>query len=311
MADLRSKKIARVYREADRISFKTDRGIEGKSGFTSTFAQLRTGYGCHCHPHQRDYCPENVLYPTTVYWPVGDVVDEIAGIRRKTIYIQDDDFLGDPDRGIKILERCWALKKRWIFQTGPGIFGLPGILPRLQDNGVRIIYLKEDWLGNDLALKIWDKSFVKRIEHQINTIHGHRMALGAKIRLGFEGEDRDFYKALPKFLININLDFIEISAQTPMPHTPTYEKHKRSRRIERDLALFDLWSPVVKIHTLSPQILYSEMERTRDYFYSWDSILKRNALVSQKLGIYNTAFYLLLPNLSYRNNFLEKVGFPP
>jgi radical SAM superfamily enzyme YgiQ (UPF0313 family) len=311
IADLAANRTARVYRRSTEISFKTDRAYEGRSGFTSAFAQVRTAFGCHCHPRQADYCPERALYPESVQWPVEDVVEEIKGIRRKTIYILDDDFLCDPDRAIRILERCWAFKKRWIFQTGPGIFNLPGILPRLQDNGVRIIYIKEDWLGNDLTRKILEKSFVKRIEHQINTIHGHRIAVGAKIRLGFEGEDAVFYKALPKFLININLDFIEISTQTPLPRTPTHEQYEKSHRIAPDLALFDLWSPVVKIDSLSHQDLYSGMERTRDYFYSWDSIIKRNALVSQKLGIYNSAFYLLLPNLSYRNNFLEKVGFPP
>lgn len=311
MADHARKKMGRVYRDRVGVSFKTNRGLEGQFGFTSAFSQLRTAYGCHCSPEQRDYCPEGILYSTPVICPVENIVEEIARIRRKTIYMLDDDFLVDPDRAVSILERCWSFKKRWIFQTGPRIFELSGILPLLQDHGVRIIYIKEDWLGNDLAQKIGYKSYVKQIEHQINMIHGHRIAVGAKIRLGFEGEDKAFYKVLPKFLININLDFIEVSTQTPLPMTPTYQQYKKSGRIAPDLALFDQWSPVVQLDSLSPQDLYAEMERTRDYFYSWDSIIKRNVLVSQKLGIYNTAFYLLLPNLSYRNNFLEKIGFPP
>jgi radical SAM superfamily enzyme YgiQ (UPF0313 family) len=311
LTDIARHRMARIYRGNAATSFKTDRGFEARFGFTSAFSQLRTAYGCHCPPEQKDYCAENALYPIPGCWPVENIVKEISGCRRKTVYVLDDDFLTDPDRGIEILERCWAFKKRWIFQTEPRIFEWPRIFPRLQDSGVRIIYLKEDWLGNDLAQKIGEKSYVKHVEHQINMIHGHRIAVGAKIRLGFEGEDHAFYKVLPNFLININLDFIEIATQTPLPFTPTYERDNKTGRIATDLALFDQWSPVVKIGGLSPQALYAEMEKTRDYFYSWDSILKRNALVSQKLGIYNTAFYLLLPNLSYRNNFLEKVGFPP
>jgi radical SAM superfamily enzyme YgiQ (UPF0313 family) len=311
LADQGNNKSPRLYRDNETTSYKTDRELEARFGFTSAFSQLRTAFGCHCPPEQRDFCAENVLYKILKIGSVRDIVGEVDSIRRKTVYILDDDFLFNPDRAVNILERCWPLKKRWIFQTGPRVFETPEIFPVLQENGVRIIYLKEEWLGNDLKEKIKRREYVRHVEYQINQIHGHRIAVGAKIRLGFEGEDLDFYRMLSKFLVNINLDFVEIAAQTPLPTTPTYERHAQSGLITRDKALYDLWSPVVKIAGISRQVLYAEMETVRDRFYSWDSILKRSALVSQKLGIYNATFYLLLPNLSYRNNFLEKVGYPP
>ena len=69
--------------------------------------------------------------------------------------------------------------------------------------------------------------------------------------------------------------------------------------------------PVVKLPGTTPKDLYAQMEWLRDRFYSWDSILTRNVVVSPQLGVYNTIFFYLIPNLSFRNNFLEKVGYPP
>jgi hypothetical protein len=53
------------------------------------------------------------------------------------------------------------------------------------------------------------------------------------------------------------------------------------------------------------------MESARDNFYAIDAILRRGMIVSQKLGVYNSVFFFLIPSLSYRNNFLERVGYPP
>ncbi len=311
LSDAQMNKLAPVYKSHRQDQFNVDRRIESKYGFTPVLSQLRTSFGCTCSKAQKDFCFENVLYKKFVQWGIDRAVEEVAHIKRKIIFIRDDDFLYDLDYATKIMERSWRFKKMWIFQTSGRLFKLPKILPLLRDDGVRIIYLKEDWLGTDLLNIIDDKNYVKEKEHQVSLIHNYRIALGCKLRLGFEGEDYNFYRKLLQFLMRIKVDLIKITAQTPMPKTGTYRKYQSDGLVAKDLTLYDQWMPVVRIPGITPQALYSWMEWLRDGFYSWDSILLRNVLVSPKLGFYNTIFFYLIPNLSYRNNFLEKVGYPP
>ncbi len=311
LADAQLKKLARYYKSNRNDQFNVDRGIESKYGFTPVLSQLRTSFGCACQKEHRDYCYEHILYKKFVQWDIDSAVEEISRIKRKIIFIRDDDFLHDIDYAVELLDRCWPYKKMWVFETKGSLFEHHNLFPFLRDNGVRIIYLKEDWLGADLRGKIDNKNFVKEKVRQISMIHNYRIACGCKIRLGFQGEDYTFYKKLLKLLMNMKIDLIKLTTQTPIPRTATHKKYAQAKLVEQDLTLYDQWMPVVRIPGLTPQALYSYMETLRDRFYSWDSILQRNILVSPRLGFYNTIFFYLIPNLSYRNNFLEKVGYPP
>lgn len=311
LGDLRHKKVAALYK-ADRIThFRTDRSFEMKFGFNPFFSQIRTSFGCECADEHRDYCIESVLYRKPARWKIEHAARGVAETTRKAVFVLDDDFLSDPDYAMRLLDRCWRYKKNWIFQTTSKFFRDPRRLPQLRDHGVRVIFLKEDWLGHDLVRNLEDRSFVRERSYQISMIHSSRITAGCKIRLGYEGEDEGFYERLLKFLIRMRIDIIEVAAQTPLPSTRTYEEYRAQGRILADFAQYDLWLPVVETPGLSAQERYKTMERLRDRFYSWDSIMSRNLIVSPKLGFYNTIFFYILPNLSYRSNFLEKVGYPP
>lgn len=311
LGDLRHRKLGAVY-TSDRIThFRTDRSLEMRFGFNPFFSQIRTSYGCSCAADQRDYCPESVLYKRPARWKIDQAARGIAETKRKAIFALDDDFLSDPDYAMRLLDRCWRYKKNWIFQTTGKIFNEPRLLPRLRDHGVRVILLKEDWLGHDLVQDLERRPYVKEKSYQIAMVHSSRITVGCKIRLGYDGEDEGFYERLLRFLVRLRVDIIEVAVQTPLPGTMTYEKYRAQGRILPDLAQYDLWLPVVETPGLTSQERYRTMERLRDRFYSWDSIMSRNLIVSPKLGFYNTVFFYILPNLSYRSNFLEKVGYPP
>ncbi len=311
LTDVRKKNLAPVYEAHHARHFHVDRQMETRFGFTPFFSQVRTSFGCECADEHRDFCAEAVLYRKPARSKIETAAENIARSTRKTVLILDDDFLSDVDLSMHLLERCWRYKKRWMFQTKSTIFERPDLFAKLRDSGVRIIYLKEDWLGPGLNEKIADRAYVKQKEYEVGMVHGNRITIGCRIRLGYPGEDEAFYRRLLKFLVKLRVDILEVSVQTPMPNTATYESFAAAGRVTRDFALYDQWQPVVSIPGISPQSMYSEMERLRDRFYSWDSILQRNIIVSPRLGFYNTFFFYVIPNISYRSNFLEKVGYPP
>ena len=309
--DFMKKKPNKVYTSDRTKHFDIDRQLEMKFGFTPFFSQIRTSFGCRCEEEHRDYCYENVLHKSVTRWSISEATEAVAQVKRKAVFVLDDDFLFDLDYGMRLLEKCWRFKKMWIFQTTSNIFKHPGIFHRLRDDGVRIIYLKEDWLGRDLIENIDNETYLKEKEYQIGMIHNCRITAGCKIRLGYEGENNKFYQKLLKFLLKLKVDVIELAVQTPLPGTRTYERYMKKGQIVQDFSLYDQWMPVVNTPGMAPQALYSTMEWLRDRFYSWDSIMLRNIIVSPRLGFYNTVFFYLIPNLSYRSNFLEKVGYPP
>lgn len=311
LADTSHGRLQKSYTAFSSGPFATSREAELKPGYTRVFSQMRTSFGCHCAETERDYCPESILYRQYARWPIEEASREIGRLKRKVVYLIDDDFLYDRDYAVNLLDKTWHYKKMWILKTRCQLFNDPALLPVLQEHGVRIIYIKEDWLSGDLTRRIKDRSYIKHIKHQIDLVHNHRIIVGTYLRLGYENEDPDFYQLLDRFLAAIRIDLVEFPVNTPLPRTSIYRQHLRAKAIITDPALFDLWSPVVKIKSLSSKTLYSLMETTRDNFYALDSILRRGMIVSQKLGVYNSVFFFLIPNLSYRNNFLEKVGYPP
>ncbi len=312
LSDFENNNLADVYEAGDaKICFKTDREFEKKYGLTPIISQLRTSYGCSCDTQFRDYCYESVIHKEEYLWSPAEVADEVMNLSRKMIYIMDDDFLHNLDYATEILTRCWRIKKMWLFQTKASVFKYPKIMHFFKEHGVRIIYLKEDWLGANLSKDIYDSDFVRERAYHISMIHGGRMSVGAKLMLGFENESAQFYRDLMKFLLNIRIDFVEIAVRTPLPFTETYRKLEKGKRVNKDLSLYDRWMPVVRLEGINQNELYNRLELLRDGFYSWDSILKRLIVVAPQLGFYNTMFFYLVPNLSYRDNFLEKVGYPP
>ncbi len=312
LEDYKNNSIADVYESGDAdVSFKTNREFEKKYGLTPIISQLRTSYGCFCSNEFKDYCYESVIQKKEQFWNPKEVYLEVSRLQRKMIYIMDDDFLHNLDHACEVLSQCWRLKKMWILQTTSLLFKHHGLMNFLKEHGVRIIYLKEDWLGSNLLNDIYRREFIKQKEYEINMIHGSRMTAGAKIMLGFEGENAQFFRDFLKFLLNVKLDFVEIAVRTPLPFTETYKKLEKNKRINKDLSLYDRWMPVIRLDGVAQNELYNWLELLRDSFYSWDKILRRLIVVAPQLGFYNTMFFYLVPNLSYRDNFLEKVGYPP
>ncbi len=310
MGDLQQGDLAPRYEAPGSAHFRVDRRIESRHGFTPILSQMKTTMGCTCAPADRDYCFESIMHRDIVQWDINDAVKEVGRIRRKIIYLRDDDFLHDPDYAVNLLEQTWRHKKRWIVQTGT-LFDNRWLLRVMQEAGVRVIYLKENWLGNNLTKDIEDREYLKEKERQIRMIHKRRMLAGIKIRLGFEDETEGFYWRLYKFLVKVKADFIQVAARTPIPGTATYKDLERKGMIHDALNAFDQWMPVVRLDCVNPHALYTWMEALRDRFYSWDSIIIRNLAVARNIGFYNSLFFHLIPNLSYRTNFLEKVGYPP
>ncbi|MEO0226073.1 MAG: hypothetical protein ABIL05_03875, partial [candidate division WOR-3 bacterium] len=181
--DMSRNRLKKWYYANRNLSFDVDRVWEDKPGMFPYLSQLRTSFGCSCESGYADFCNEKVLYPEIVSLHEDLIVKSIAGIKKKIIWLQDDDIFYDLNRARYFFKKIWQFKKEWIVQASSRIFLNRDLLLTLSDAGVRIIILKEDWLPCRLFLDS-DRmvEVIKLKRRQIDEIHHHRILAGAKIR---------------------------------------------------------------------------------------------------------------------------------
>lgn len=312
VGDVRNKRLRPVYEGSGMVSFDVDRRWEDKLGMFPLMAQLHTTVGCTCSGTERAYCVHGVYNPDVKTMDQNEAIAAVAAIRKKIVWLLDDDAFFDPARAEFFFRHVWQFRKQWIVQASERVFVRPGLLRVLRDSGVRIIILKEDWMPFQLLLE-WRNApqLLKQKRRQVDAIHHRRILAGARIRLDLKAGQTFNPWELHDVLRGLRVDFVELSMTTPIAGSPKYQELKRRGQLATENPdLYNRHNPVVRT-SLSPDALVDLAETFRDRFYSWDGIITRCAKTFSRVGIYNTILFNLSTNLAYRENHLEHAGFPP
>jgi len=134
---------------------------------------------------------------------------------------------------------------------------------------------------------------------------------GVRIRLDLSNgqtvDPQQFYESL----LGLRADFVELSVDTPIPGSKKYyEYRRRGLLLTEDYDLYNRHTPVVRT-SLDSKVFTDLIDSVRDRFYSWDAIITRSIRTFSHVGIYNTFLYNFSTNLAYRENLLERAGYPP
>lgn len=218
LKDIKRNRLKKLYRANNHVSFKVDRRSEDKMGLFRHLAQLYTSFGCTCADEFGGYCSERILYPEVVSMSTSDILTTVSTINKKVIWLKDDDALYDLDRAERLFRQAWSFKKEWIIQTSHRLFERPGFLWLLKEAGVRIIFLKQDWLRTDRITDADDRTeWLKQKRREVDEIHFNRILVGAKVRLEVKEWQRFDAKAFYRMLFGLHIDFLEFSVPTPIP----------------------------------------------------------------------------------------------
>lgn len=208
--------------------------------------------------------------------PVGEVLDELATLKKRIVFFTDDNFFGQgkkcAERAIEIckgmIER--GIKKSWFAQTSLNIVEHPEVLEWAAKAGCMSLYVGiESILPENLKAmnKVVNyKQQIEGIKDSIRTIHRHGMAVVGAMFFGYGADDISVFQRTLDFIEDSGLDVAHVGILTPYPGTKLRDRMLAEGTVlylnyPDDWDLYDVEHIVVRFSKLTSE----DMLRGFDY----------------------------------------------
>jgi hypothetical protein len=263
-----------------------------KPGFNPDFQCLHAVIGCRCPPRMRPFCRQHLYHGDRLRKrDLKELAAEVLALRRKHVYLLDDDISLDPEFYTSFFARVWLQKREWTVLAGERIFDSPRYLRLLAKAGVRVINLNESWLNLERLNRILtSRSFARRMANQIGLLHRQRFLAGARISLFLEPGQEVDYESTYRAIEPLGIDFLQVRFfARPAPgreFAPLFVPYESGLEADRPT----WW---------------------KSRFYGLGSIVRRSLRRPVRIGFYSTFRYYYPRSFAYRQNLLEGIAYPP
>jgi radical SAM superfamily enzyme YgiQ (UPF0313 family) len=193
---------------------------------------VQTQRGC---PWQCEFCASSILLtPRYRQKPVPRVIAEIEEIKRiwtdrPFIELADDNTFVNKHYGRELAEAMGGLGLRWFTETDASVAEDPVLLGLLKEAGCRELLIgfesptRQGLEGLELK-QDWKHQQFERYRRVVEIVQSHGIAVNACFVLGLDGDDVGVFEAVEEF-VEATLPFdVQITALTPFPGTPLYER---------------------------------------------------------------------------------------
>lgn len=187
--------------------------------FHNKVALVKASYGC---PYKCNFCFCRKITGDKYHArPIEEVVDELAGIREKEIYIVDDDFLVNPKRVRRFIEllKERGLNKRFLlYGRADFIVEHPGLIQDFRAVGLRTVIVGlESFEDNELS------GFNKQTTSDLNSramevLNKYRVDCYAAVIIS-PGWDHQDFKEAGDIMIRLGIRFVNLQPLTPLKGT--------------------------------------------------------------------------------------------
>jgi hypothetical protein len=292
-ADAERGKLKPVYDASPEPAYAPfDLEATAKPAFDPGFQCLRAILGCRCPPRLKPFCRQQLYYGDRLQRrDLRELAGEVLELRRKHIYLLDDDVALDPDFYQAFFARVWQYKREWTVLAGERIFDNPRYVRLLAKAGVRVISLNESWLDLErLGRMLASRRFARQMRNQVRLLHRQRLLVGCRISLFLEPGLEIDYETSYRAIEPLSVDFLQVRFfARPAPGEPF-------------APLFVPYQP-----GLTPD--RPTWWKTR--FYELDAIVRRSLRRPVRVGFYSTLRYYYPRSFAYRQNLLEGIAYPP
>jgi radical SAM superfamily enzyme YgiQ (UPF0313 family) len=274
---------------------------------------IQTARGC---PMDCDFCSVTTFNGGRYRQrDVEDVLDELESIPHKMLYFVDDNLYGygayasrraiDLFKGI--IDR--GIKKNWISQASINFAEDDRVLEYAAKSGCRLIFLGLE-AENDIALRDAGKKlnlkFLDRYENVFRRIHSHGIAVLGSFIYGMEHDTPDTLSLRTEYILNSDVDAIQMSLMTPLPGTRLFQKLRDQGRLlythfPDDWDRYDMTEVVFKPLLMEPQELFDAWCDGGIAIYNHASLwykYTKTLITTQNLV---TAMWAYSANLNYHN----------
>lgn len=276
------------------------------------FGSIQTTRGC---PLRCGFCSvssfNGALYRQR---PIGQVIQELTGIREKWVLVVDDNLIGTGPAHIeraKDLFRAMIradLRKRWIGQVTINFADDDELLSLAARAGCQGVFIgfespSEEGLAEVGASKA-RLSSGRDIRASVERIRRHNLLIVGSFILGLDADVPGIGRRVADAASQYGLDMLNALFLTPLPGTRLWDQMNQSERIAAasfpdDWRYYTLGYPTARYKHFTTAQLVAEMIQCERLFYSTGRILRR---LCNNVLRWRRPVLSLVANLSYRKN---------
>lgn len=213
---------------------------------------VQTSRGC---PHRCEFCASSILLtPRYKVKPVEKVIAEIEEIKkvwpRPFIEFADDNSFVHRGHYKQLLRALGPQQVRWFTEADIRVAEDGDLLGLMRDAGCQQILIGLESPHFESLNGVELKSNWKLLQQEsylgaINKIQSYGITVNGCFILGLDGDTREVFDDLLRFVREAGLYEVQITFLTPFPGTPLYHRLKAEGRLVRDNAwelctLFDI-----------------------------------------------------------------------
>jgi len=209
--------------------------------------------------------------------PIEKVVEEVRGLKGRTVFFVDDNIIGIPQRAKELFIALKPLNLRWGSQMTINFARDDELIRLARESGCEGVFIGFETLSHK-SVRNAGKSVNKPDEYldHIRRIRKAGIRVVGSFILGFENDDLSIFRDTLEFLDQARMDFAQFSLLTPLPGTAVFEQFDREQRIiHRDWSKFDLGAVVFTHPSFTAKRLHFEKNNAYRRFYSIRSMIKR------------------------------------
>lgn len=287
------------------------------------FASIQTTRGC---PMNCDFCSVTAFNGSHYrYRPIDEVIDEMAEIPQKNIFILDDNIVGNnakaQARAIELFRAMIdrGIRKDWIGQASLNVADNEDVLKYAAKSGCRMLFIgieseQEDQLsGANKRLNL--RMGVNSYDHVFDKMHKYGIAVIAGFIFGWENDTPERIDHRVAFTRRCHADSIQTTLLTPLPGTRLFERMQREgilvlNNFPDDWKHYGYESLVFKPATMDRIEMQEYIFKAFDKVYE-PGFLKRRMLKSWwRTGSFITAYWSYMSNWNYRSMAFGNIRRP-
>ncbi len=264
----------------------------------ATTDAVQTGRGCL---HRCKYCSITAFHNGGYrHRPVARVVEELRGIGREFIFV-DDNIIADPQYARELFHEMAPLRKRWVSQASITIADDPELLRLARKAGCHGLFIGVETI-NPANLATVGKGFndTSSYAERIRRIREAGIGIIAGIIVGMDEDTTGVFESTLRFLLENRIDAIQVNILTPLPGTPLFDEMQREGRgTDFGWDRYDYRHVVFRPAGMTAGELQNGADWLYREFYRLDRILARSLNALFTLGPIQALLSFRL-NMTYR-----------